>query len=151
MVLLIAVHLHQLRVAHGARTQLGTVYWASSRIGKDAADERAELEAAAEKASSDACRMVSAAVAAAEVMPFDEAGDAAFLGVLNAAVAAAEAADVAASADGVDGGESSDSEDVGESSDSEDDGFNRRRRGKRRLQATKSRRQPAAKRSNLNK
>jgi hypothetical protein len=121
-VLLIAVHLHQLRVRHGARTQLGTVYWMSSRVGKDAADERAQHEAAAEQAAAEAARAAAEALAVAGSFSFDDEGDAAFSEVLLHAVAAAQAADDAAAAAGADLADS----------DDEDDGFRRRRKGARR-------------------
>ena len=43
--MLIIRHLHNLRVRHGARTQMGTVYTDSARIGEDAAAEEDDLEA----------------------------------------------------------------------------------------------------------
>ena len=38
-------HLHNLRVRHGARTQMGTVYSDSARVGEDAAAEEEDLDA----------------------------------------------------------------------------------------------------------
>jgi hypothetical protein len=43
--MLIIRHLHNLRVRHGARTQMGTVYADSARVGEDAAAEEDDLEA----------------------------------------------------------------------------------------------------------
>ena len=125
--MLIAVHLHQLRVRHGARTQLGTVYWASSRLGMDAADERARLEAVATQAASAnaAVQAAAAAAAAAAILPADYAGDAAFACLVEAAAAAAAEHDAVARDAGLDEAES----------DDEDAGFRRSRPGKRRLAA----------------
>ena len=43
--MLIIRHLHNLRLRHGARTQMGTVYSGSARLGEDAAAEEDDLEA----------------------------------------------------------------------------------------------------------
>lgn len=101
-VLKIATHLHQLRVRHGARTQLGTVYWAASQVGRDAADEAAHTAAAAAAMTAAASARISAASAAAASLPCNEEGEMAWLGVLEAAVAEADAADAAASQEGLD-------------------------------------------------
>jgi len=101
-VLKIATHLHQLRVRHGSRTQLGTVYWAASQVGRDAADEVAHTAAAAAAITAAASATLSSASAAAASLPCDEDGEAAWLEVLADAVAEAEAADVAALHEGLD-------------------------------------------------